>query len=575
MSSFRHLVTRRFSFCIRKSNSAYSRANKFCTISNEAAGDSKPQPPSAAEKSSFITFDEVLKRRRTEASKSVVIQVKDDKSYGGLYNYMKKYGSIKNCFFYSLNPQTNYILIEFENQECLEAALADGQYAKSSEIFPTRSPFLWFRQQSRSKSETSSAPELQHARVSDLSSTEVQTLLAGSKSFAEDMITLHENVKLNELGSRLRFLTAHQVETAFKGMFPFCTALPFGSSINGFGKINCDLDLVLTYDGRLEHEIVPSRLMYHSKSCVSTSRMHSQRHLEIVADILQYFLPGCTHVRRILQARVPILRYKHDITDIDCDLSATNMSGVYMSELLYILGSYDRRVCPLVYTVRYWAKEIGLTNPSPGRWITNFSLTLLVLFYLQHEKIIPTLKMLMTHKRPVDKRSFDDIDCSFLRDINLLPKDCTIKNESSLVVLLYEFFQFYSSFDFGSYAISLNTGSIISKPEYSALYIVNPLEKHLNVSKNVSPDECERIKMQFRAAAWSMECASSDETNNREWGLLDLVNSHVLRKSGSIRKQGSMKQPARKKLTVQELFDEGDETMNWKMSHSNSKKQPV
>lgn len=76
-------------------------------------------------------------------------------------------------------------------------------------------------------------------------------------------------------------------------------------------------------------------------------------------------------------------------------------SAVYMSELLYILGESDWRVRPLVFAVRRWAREIGLTNPTPGRWITNFSLTLLVLFYLQQRSkhqgpVLPTLNTMIS-----------------------------------------------------------------------------------------------------------------------------------------------------------------------------------
>lgn len=35
-------------------------------------------------------------------------------------------------------------------------------------------------------------------------------------------------------------------------------------------------------------------------------------------------------------------------------------SGFYMSELLYLYGELDRRVRPLVFTVRRWAKDQGL-----------------------------------------------------------------------------------------------------------------------------------------------------------------------------------------------------------------------
>ena len=51
--------------------------------------------------------------------------------------------------------------------------------------------------------------------------------------------------------------------------------------------------------------------------------------------------------------------------------------------MLYIYAHLDPRVCPLVFMVRYWAKLNGITNNNPGYWITNYPLTLLVIFFLQ------------------------------------------------------------------------------------------------------------------------------------------------------------------------------------------------
>lgn len=66
------------------------------------------------------------------------------------------------------------------------------------------------------------------------------------------------------------------------------------------------------------------RLMFHSKPAVNT-RSQTQRHIDGLADLVQWFLPGCTDVRRILLARVPIVKYRQELTDIECDLSLTNM----------------------------------------------------------------------------------------------------------------------------------------------------------------------------------------------------------------------------------------------------------
>lgn len=63
------------------------------------------------------------------------------------------------------------------------------------------------------------------------------------------------------------------------------------------------------------------------------------------------------------------------------------------SELLYLYGGLDRRVRCLVFSVRCWARAHSITSSIPGAWISNFSLTVMVLFFLQRRTIpiLPTL----------------------------------------------------------------------------------------------------------------------------------------------------------------------------------------
>lgn len=42
--------------------------------------------------------------------------------------------------------------------------------------------------------------------------------------------------------------------------------------------------------------------------------------------MMQLFMPGICQVRRILQARVPIIKYHHEHMDLEVDLSMGNMS---------------------------------------------------------------------------------------------------------------------------------------------------------------------------------------------------------------------------------------------------------
>lgn len=205
-----------------------------------------------------------------------------------------------------------------------------------------------------------------------------------------------------------------------------------------------------------------------------------------------------------------------------------------MSEILYMFGESDKRVRPLTFCIRRWANTCGLTNPSPGRWISNFSLTCLVIFFLQQTKqpVLPTINTLIKSASEDDIRLTEDgINCTYARDLQAL--SFRNRNTTKTSDLLLQFFEFYSQFDFQNKAISLNEGKAIPKPDHSALYIVNPLEQLLNVSKNVSLEECERLRIELRNAAWVLESEvenqhqnqNGEEKNLAPWGLLSLFKS--------------------------------------------------
>ncbi|ALC49151.1 CG11418 [Drosophila busckii] len=204
-------------------------------------------------------------------------------------------------------------------------------------------------------------------------------------------------------------------------------------------------------------------------------------------------------------------------------------TGFYMSELLYMFGELDPRVRPLTFSIRRWAQLCGLTNPSPGRWISNFSLTCLVMYFLQQlrQPILPAIGALVKAANTADIRVTEDgINCTFARDMERL--NFRSRNTSSLSELLLQFFEFYSQFDFHNRAISLNEARALGKPDHSAMYIVNPLEQLLNVSKNVSLEECERLRIEVRNAAWMLEsevespALAESERLEQSWGLLNL-----------------------------------------------------
>lgn len=526
------------------------------------------QHSSSVQQNDIISFDSLLEKRRKEAQKTILVQVHSDQSCSDLYKHCSQFGIIENMFYYtSSNSSAHFVLVEFSNDEGLKSVLSSCTHLDPTQVVPVQSPFLWFRAQEKKirlekKADDNTKIPINYKQTDLPPNNELYNLLIQAEHISDQILMLHNGTCLNEIGARLRFLTAHQVETAILGLFPQTQCVPFGSSVNGFGKLNCDLDIAVKLDGCSGTNNSDSRLIFHTKTSLSNGRSQVQRYMETLADMIQLFLPGCSGVKRILQARVPIVKYKQDLTGVDCDLSMTNMTAVYMSELLYTFGCVDWRVRPLVFTVKHWAAAVNLTNSTPGRWITNFSLTLLVIFYLQQIKILPTIDMLKQMARSVDKRISDDgVNCTFLRDVSSFQTN-PVPEVSTLGSLLLGFFEYYATFDFGSKAVALGPGIPIPKQDYSPLYIMNPLEQHLNVSKNVSLEETERLKVELRNAAWHLESMSHSPSNGKKghWGLVELFKeSHDSVKSRNLFLSAfSRHKTDSRLLTVKDLFEKSE-----------------
>lgn len=65
--------------------------------------------------------------------------------------------------------------------------------------------------------------------------------------------------------------------------------------------------------------------MFRSKTMKHDDKSETKRFLGILANSMEYFIPGVFNVRRILEAQVPIIKFHYDYTQTECDLSATNM----------------------------------------------------------------------------------------------------------------------------------------------------------------------------------------------------------------------------------------------------------
>ncbi|XP_012171590.1 poly(A) RNA polymerase, mitochondrial isoform X3 [Bombus terrestris] len=328
---------------------------------------------------------------------------------------------------------------------------------------------------------------------------EVRKSLEQVDSVSDQMVSLYNGLKITDLDIRLRFYTAKQMSYYLSMLFPNVQVVPFGSSVNGFGQIGCDLDLLCKTI--MDHRKVlndSKRFFSIARKIPLIERDEQKEFLEVVATIMKMCIPGISNIKKILEARVPIIRFSNVYTNMICDLSSTNTVALHMSELLYIYGQLDWRIKPLIFTIRKWARDMNLTKIFPGQWITNFSLTLLIIFYLQTKNILPSISTLNKFIE-LDKKTKKATNSNFNWFVSW---QGSIKhvNDESLLSLLYHFFEYYSTFDFKTQAICIKDGKFKPKNDFSPLYIHNPFDTTLNVSKNVNSTELIRLIDHFQKA---------------------------------------------------------------------------
>jgi len=451
---------------------------------------------------------DVVESRRAQARRSVLVQVAGPNSAHDLANYCQEnFGQVGSLHYFKNNVSktfTDFFIVEFRSHKCVEKVMGKAQHSEGEGggmgPVPVYSPFLWLQGgKGPKKFKDCEVPVHINLEDTDKALQQVRNMVGVS----DQMFHLWKMNTMTDASLRLRFLVSRQVELAISGMFPNAQVLPFGSAINGFGSCSSDQDMILVLDNHKKEE-VGSRLVFQAKGAVyGGERAQVQRYCEEVASIIQSFLPGCQDVQKILNARVPIIKYSHQLAGLECDLSMTSSSGLHMSCLLHLWGDMDWRVRPLVATVRRWAKCNGLVKEvRPTHFFTNFTLTMLVVCYLQQvHSMLPSLATLVDKSKSVDSYLCEDgVKIQFLHNISGQKEQLNhcFSSTISLSDLFQGFLTFYSTFSFPTQALCPISGS--SKPKNrswrnsSALDLINPLEPDLNVSYNVNTRAVEKFQ---------------------------------------------------------------------------------
>ncbi|GFY60625.1 poly(A) RNA polymerase, mitochondrial [Trichonephila inaurata madagascariensis] len=454
--------------------------------------------------SSLSSFQQQMLMRKKQAQHSILIELNNKNDISSATSACEQYGEVKNIFSYNGESENIFLLLEFTNKESVEKLLTDCQYQNVLDCFTTFSRIIRFDKKfNKNMPKTTLTAEQDTLKLSKTKRKTVSELI-------ED---IYVSEKLSELDTRLRFFFCEFLKDSLRGLFPHCEALPFGSSVNGLGRHGCDLDIVIRlYPVQVTQN---SEFSFLNKTCVGNITDLQRRSVYALGAFFSTFLPGLNSVQKILHARVPIIKFNHKIIGMDCDISVNNMPAVLMSEIIYFCGEIDPRVRPLLYAVKKWAKDANITYESPGAWITNFGLSLLVIFFLQNRPI-PILPSLNNALQIIGEEFTSHFAVEYLTSVSALQAKASL-NEESLATLLKEFLSFLGSHPFKDKHLSVLSGQATQKKTSFPIWMQYPVEEDKNVTKNVSHSElfdfCEKARLSSKFLASNIQIQSGVSTD--------------------------------------------------------------
>ncbi|KZC14446.1 PREDICTED: poly(A) RNA polymerase gld-2 homolog A-like [Dufourea novaeangliae] len=275
-----------------------------------------------------------------------------------------------------------------------------------------------------------------------------------------------------------------------KTAFPKYGLFLVGSTMNGFGSDNSDVDMCL--------------LVRHTEM---DQRNEAIGHLEQILKCLK----RCDFIEQLelIQAKVPILKFHDSIKNLEVDLNCNNAVGIRNTHLLYCYSRIDWRVRPLVLVVKLWAQSQNI-NDAKNMTISSYSLVLMVIHFLQcgvNPPVLPCLHSLYEGKFT----PHTDIHCIDIQEELDIPTSVhRPKNRQPLGELLIEFFKYYVMFDFNQYAISVRLANKIPIEEcrrarsykndphqWKYLCIEEPFDLTNTARSVYDPDVFARIKRVF------------------------------------------------------------------------------
>ncbi|XP_007429302.1 terminal uridylyltransferase 7 [Python bivittatus] len=288
-------------------------------------------------------------------------------------------------------------------------------------------------------------------------------------------IQCYKDFAPNIIEDQAREYIRQNLESFIRQEFPGTKLNLFGSSKNGFGFKQSDLDICMTVDGLETAE---------GLDCI--------RIIEELARVLKKH-SGLRNILPITTAKVPIVKFFHVRSGLEVDISLYNTLALHNTRLLSCYATIDPRVKYLCYTMKVFTKMCDIGDASRGS-LSSYAYTLMVLYFLQQRNppVIPVLQEI--YKEPKKPEILvDGWNVYFFDRVNELSEVWSDfgKNKESIGELWLGLLRFYTEeFDFKEHVICIRRRNLLTtfKKQWTSKYIVieDPFDLNHNLGAGLS-----------------------------------------------------------------------------------------
>ncbi|KAG2532985.1 hypothetical protein JM18_000841 [Phytophthora kernoviae] len=265
-----------------------------------------------------------------------------------------------------------------------------------------------------------------------------------------DSIALLEQLEPNAAELAAKRAVRQRVQQLLRRQWPTVRVLPFGSSESGLGFGGCDVDLGI----------------YFEDVDVDAQGQFSPQERIKLLDTACECLAGTFQVEQFIRnARVPVIKLWDPKRQVACDVCVGGVNALLNTALLKYYGQVDPRVRPLVFAIKYWAKQRGI-NDSVNGTLSSYGFTLLLIFYLQSnyaEVQLPSVHSVVQNLQSQTKVSvlLERLQSPPAME---LPSTFGTSEMDSVGALLAGFFDFYANrFNMEDEVVSVRSGTALSK----------------------------------------------------------------------------------------------------------------